>query len=378
VTEPTQNWTYDPSAGTIKDGKGLCLDAVSGVAEADGDKVVSYTCYGGPHQKWQWDTQAGAIKSSSGRCLDLNAGSAAVLWTCYGGAHQKWMSSRAVTPAVPPPVSFSASPTSGTAPLTTTFTIPFPGNTTFYLDYGDNSVYTACSASQDGYNTAACNPGTLTHTYSSPGTYTANLHKHIGGPSGPDQLVGTVTITVTPPPTATNVGACTYKGTTYAEGQSVTVPMSNSYPPRVWTLTCDNAAWVFANIVPPTQPGSRVGQGVNVCDVTGDYPLDFTRAAFACSGSPTTKALLSVIPRHGKAPLTVTAVSGPSFNSTYTLSWGDGTIESLPHVPYGDSHNARDTSSHTYAAPGSYTISYSPDDPNIHAPNSATIRVDAP
>ncbi|MBI5458083.1 peptidoglycan-binding protein [Candidatus Kaiserbacteria bacterium] len=181
------------------------------------------------------------------------------------------------------------------------------------------------------------------------------------------------TCTVQPPPVAI-IPTCTYKGQSYVEGQTVTVPFYGSLQ---WVLTCDNAVWVLANGSPPTQRGSSYALGQNLCDVVGDYPPYYTRADFAC---PTfsKKAFLSVIPRHSKAALTVTAVSGPTdLGSSYTLSWGDGTIEYLPHEPYrSESNNPRDASTHTYSSSGSYTISYSIAGPVEFGSNSANIRVD--
>jgi hypothetical protein len=106
---------------------------------------------------------------------------------------------------------FSASPTSGVAPLSVQFTSSAPqggtiGNT---VNFGDGTsgklgFVPVCSS---------CNAlGTITHTYVSPGVYTATL---TGGacacPAGgicncPNmQILGTVTVTVTPTSTASDI-----------------------------------------------------------------------------------------------------------------------------------------------------------------------------
>ena len=98
---------------------------------------------------------------------------------------------------------FSATPTSGAAPLTVTFfnmATAGPMTADMYpkINYGDGTTENAARCVEGGQETAdTCTaPGKNIHTYASPGTYTATLSKHIGGPSGPEQLIATVTITV--------------------------------------------------------------------------------------------------------------------------------------------------------------------------------------
>jgi PKD repeat protein len=77
---------------------------------------------------------------------------------------------------LPVSVSFTASPTTGSAPLTTTFNTTLPGNGSFGLDFGDGSSGVAFSASQcSSTYVAACVPGPVSHTYANAGTYTATL-----------------------------------------------------------------------------------------------------------------------------------------------------------------------------------------------------------
>jgi PKD repeat protein len=87
----------------------------------------------------------------------------------------------------PPTASFSASPTSGEAPLTVDFTNTSTGEPTptFTWDFGD----------QQGSN--AANPS---HTYTSAGTYTVNLTaSNSGGSDSADPV--TITVTSAQPPT---------------------------------------------------------------------------------------------------------------------------------------------------------------------------------
>jgi PKD repeat protein len=71
---------------------------------------------------------------------------------------------------------FSASPTSGSAPLTVSFSGSFNG-TSYSVDYGDgksSGQLSACGWLSDGGGQVCGQVGTL-HVYASPGTYTAHL-----------------------------------------------------------------------------------------------------------------------------------------------------------------------------------------------------------
>ncbi|MDP2648411.1 MAG: PKD domain-containing protein, partial [bacterium] len=108
-------------------------------------------------------------------------------------------------------VTFSASPTSGSAPLTTTFRAKLPVAGEYALNFGDNTATLTFSvregACSDGTDHATCGLSldAARHTYTSPGTYTATLTDPGGctlaataqgclGP--PASLLGSVTITV--------------------------------------------------------------------------------------------------------------------------------------------------------------------------------------
>lgn len=100
---------------------------------------------------------------------------------------------------------FSANQTSGWAPLGVRFTATgLDSSASYYVDFGDSTSETgSCSIT----STSVCQLGTMyfNHTYTTNGTYTASLVKKGGictvGSStlfcgNPDQVVGTVTITV--------------------------------------------------------------------------------------------------------------------------------------------------------------------------------------
>lgn len=171
-----------------------------------------------------------------------------------------------------------------------------------------------------------------------------------------------IPITVTSGTTA-SVGSCTYKGQTYAEGQTVAVILRVGE--SATNLTCDNGVWV--------RSFGTMDAGANVCD---GPMFESTRTDLGC-GSYSLKALIAVMPRHGSAPLTVQATTEVAVHPygcpAYSFSWGDGTTESLPQRQCNDMTD-RDIRTHTYTAPGSYTINYTD---NGGKSNSANIRVDS-
>lgn len=83
----------------------------------------------------------------------------------------------------------SATPTSGVAPLVVTFTRP--SSTNYTLNFGDGTTNVGCMEGDCSSPTMS-----VSHTYQAAGTYTATLSEHVGGPSGPEHLIGSVTISV--------------------------------------------------------------------------------------------------------------------------------------------------------------------------------------
>ncbi len=93
----------------------------------------------------------------------------------------------------PPVAAFSASPTSGPAPLTIAFTDTSTGSiTTWAWDFGDGASSTAPSPS---------------HTYADPGTYTVS--RAVTGSGGSDAVTIFDFINVAPPPTGSSLVSST-------------------------------------------------------------------------------------------------------------------------------------------------------------------------
>ncbi len=98
------------------------------------------------------------------------------------------------TQSTTPNATFSASPTSGTAPLSVTFSIGQSAGGQF-IDFGDGT--NPCSPLIQGFvrDEGGCNapafPQTFMHTYKAPGTYTVTASRHL-----PSTTLGTATVTV--------------------------------------------------------------------------------------------------------------------------------------------------------------------------------------
>ena len=128
-------------------------------------------------------------------------------------AKRYWYSDRPLGPAVAAPVaSFTASPTSGTAPLNVAFTDTSTGSPTSWAwDFGDGGTSTAQNPS---------------HSYAAAGTYTAKLTATNSGGSSSATKTITVSAATTPPPATgvTVVGSSTTYSGTAVTGVSISAP----------------------------------------------------------------------------------------------------------------------------------------------------------
>ncbi|MEE9095432.1 PKD domain-containing protein [Pseudarthrobacter phenanthrenivorans] len=143
----------------------------------------------------------------------VNSSTGIVVMASDDVAKRYWYSDRPLGPATTAPVaSFTASPTSGTAPLNVAFTDTSTGSPTSWAwDFGDGGTSTAQNPS---------------HSYAAAGTYTAKLTAT--NSAGSSSASTTITVgTATTPPPATGISvvgsSTTYSGTAVT-GVSIGAP----------------------------------------------------------------------------------------------------------------------------------------------------------
>ena len=128
-------------------------------------------------------------------------------------AKRYWFSDRPLGTATPPPAapaaSFTATPTSGTAPLDVVFTDTSTGSPTSWS-----------WAFGDGGTSTVQNP---THSYAGAGTYTATLTA--GNSTGSSTASVTITVSATTPPPATGGITVVNSSTTYSGTATLTAPL---------------------------------------------------------------------------------------------------------------------------------------------------------
>jgi PKD repeat protein len=241
----------------------------------------------------------------------VNSTTGIVLLASDDVAKQYWSSDQSITtPPTTPTASFTASPTSGTAPLTVQFTDTSTGSPTAWAwSFGDGTTSTAQ------------NP---THTYTNPGTYTATLTaSNSSGSSQP----ATKTITVTAPTAAISVvGSTSSLASSAASAVTLSTPGSVSagdllvaaftvdnnptvtapsgWTPIVSALKPNGGAEVFAyyRVVAPGEPAGSYSWALSAAQkwgggmtayrgVDASHPLDIASPATKIDGTGTATSI---------------------------------------------------------------------------------------
>nr|MBP9669714.1 hypothetical protein [Candidatus Paceibacterota bacterium] len=186
--------------------------------------------------------------------------------------------------------------------------------------------------------------------------------------------------------TTPGAGSCTIQGTSQPEGTKLT--RKNDGSPF---LICDNGTWLRD---PLAERGGADYQHGDACSHINFGPITiagYSPADFGCSTTNINNRVF-IGPRHGTRAHTITAkfsrlsyeVVVPNTGTqclSYTIDWGDGTVESEPAGALGTSSCpiVLPTKYHTYSDPGSYTVSirYTGQvPPNQTNPYTTAIRVD--
>ena len=233
-----------------------------------------------------------------------------------------------------PVADFSATPTSGTAPLNVAFTDLSTGSVTSWSwDFGD------------GAGSTAQNPG---HVYPDPGTFTVTLS--VSGPAGSDGETKTSYITVNEPPPVADFSATPTSGT---------APLNVAFTDQS-TGDVTSWSWTFGD------GGTSTSQNpAHVYNGTGSFTVTLTVSGAGGSDGETKTSFVSVTspqapvadfsgsPTSGAPPLSVefTDLSTGDIES-WSWSFGDGGT-STAHNPV-----------HSYASAGTYTVSLTVSGPN--------------
>lgn len=346
-----------------------------------------------------------------------------VLWgattftlTCFGPGGMTPVTKSvtvSVVPEEPPVPTFSATPTSGAAPLSVSFTgSELTGGSQYIIDYGDGSnsgpLQSHCLSNQPypGYTGPAMTCSVdASHVYPAAGTYTATLQGYVACMwSNPrceiDPIpLGTATITVTgtgtpgvtftaAPTSGTAPLSVTFTvgnlsnvtnrifGISYGDGTSGTIDASGCTTNSQDCFggpTRTSHTYTASGTYTATLTQGKVQCG-NTNGILGD-PIycpktigTVTIAVSAPGTGPTTDrqctpnmaSAWNAVPSSGTSPLSVTVTfSIGSFYAWDGIDFGDGTKYILPSPTTGESiFNSQGYACvrHTYVTPGMYTI----------------------
>ena len=246
--------------------------------------------------------------------------------TGAGGSDAEVKASYVLVAEPPPGASFSASPTSGDAPLTVAFTDASTGAvTSFSWDFGDS-----------GSSTLA-NP---THEYTAAGTYTVSLT--VTGPGGSDVDTQASLVTVTEPAPVAAFGAAPTSG-----DAPLTVAFTDASSGAVTSYSWDFGDSGSSTLANPTHEYTAAGTYTVSLTVTGPGGSDVdTQASLITVTEPAPVAAFGAAPTTGDAPLTV-AFTDTSSGAVTSYSWD-----------FGDSGSSTlSNPTHEYTDPGTYTVS---------------------
>ncbi len=255
----------------------------------------------------------------------------AAILNCFGGS----------TPPPPPPApvaDFSATPTSGEAPLPVAFTNLTTGDVTGYSwDFGD------------GNSSTATDP---THTYSSAGSYTVTLTAT--GAGGSDSAVCSACVTVSdPPPPPPEPPVASFTSTPASGEAPVDVNFTDTSTGDITGHSWDFGDGSGSSVANPSHTYTSAGTYDVSLTVTGPGGSD----TFVCSGCVTVTDPPPPPPAAPVADFTVSTTSGdvPLSVSFTNLTTGDVTGYSWD---FGDGNGSSGTNpTHTYNAAGTYTVS---------------------
>ena len=278
---------------------------------------------------WSWNFGDGATSTAQNPShVFSSAGTYTVSLTVTGpGGSDTQTRNNYITVAEPAPTaSFSGTPTSGTAPLTVSFSDASSGAVTGWSwDFGDGATSTAQNPS---------------HVFGATGTYTVSLT--VTGPGGSDTLTrpGYIVVSNNPPPTASFTGTPT----------SGTIPLVVNFTDAS-TGSITGWSWDFGDGTTstaqnPSHTYGAAGTYTVSLTVTGPGGSNTqTRNNYITASEPAPTASFTGTPTSGTSPLTVSFSDGSTGSITaWSWTFGDGATSTAQNP------------SHVYNAAGTYTV----------------------
>jgi len=262
--------------------------------------------------------------------VNINAKGGEDLWA----SSKTWIMTHQIIAIQPLDVAISANPTSGTTPLPVSFTTTVSGGLepyTYSWAFGDSGTSTQKSP---------------THTYTTPGTFTATLTVQDSSPTIKTKSV-TTSLTITSPALITTISASPTSGL---------APLSVSFTSTVsGGLSPYSYSWAFGDSGTSTQSSpshtySTSGTFTVTLTVTDSSSTPKTKSATTTVTVTTTSLGVtfdSSLSTTGNGLLSLdfsSSVSGGLAPYTYSWDFGDGTSSTLQ------------SPSHTYTSAGTYTV----------------------
>jgi PKD repeat protein len=262
--------------------------------------------------------------------VNINAKGGEDLWA----STKTWTMTHQIVAIQPLDVAISANPTSGITPLPVSFTTTVSGGLepyTYSWAFGDSGTSTQKSP---------------THTYTTPGTFTATLIVQDTSPTPKTKSV-TTSLTVSSPALAATISASPTSGI---------APLPVSFTSTVsGGLSPYSYSWAFGDTgtsiqSSPSHTYSTSGTFTATLTVTDSSSTPKTKSATTTVTVSTTSLIVSFDSTlsnsgNGLLPLDFTSsVSGGLAPYTYSWDFGDGTSSTLP------------SPSHSYTSPGTYTV----------------------
>ena len=317
LVSPTADFTADPTSGAAP------------------LLVVFTPTVSGPVESYWWDFGDGMTSTAEAPSHIYTAAGVYTVSLTVDGPGGSATATKAsyisVSTPAPPAADFTASPTSGTAPLTVTFTSIVTGGITAYAwDFGDGST------------SAAANP---VHVYATAGSYTVVFTAT--NASGSTRVEKVDYIIVNPPP-APQVDFTASPTTGVA-------PLAVSFTGIV-SGEATAYTWDFGD-----GGTSSSLNPIHTYAVPGSYTVLFTATGPGGSGSISKAGYISVTPASGvSAPQVITFTAAPlSGTLPLTVSFTptvSGTV-TLYLWDFGDGeHSNKMAPIHTYEAAGVYTV----------------------